>query len=75
VEIPQKRKGAEMPKYDIEVELVGHDGNAFAIMGRVQRALKEAGASQEELKQYYAESTSGDYDNLLRVAMDWVEVI
>lgn len=64
-----------MPKYEIEVELVGHDGNAFAIMGRVQRALKEAGATKEELDQYFKESTSGDYDNLLRVAADWVEVI
>lgn len=64
-----------MPKYDVEVELVGHDGNAFAIMGRVQRALKDAGATKEELDQYFHESTAGDYDNLLRVAMEWVEVI
>ena len=26
-----------MPKYDIEVQLSGEDGNAFAIMARVQR--------------------------------------
>ena len=64
-----------MPKYDTTVELVGHDGNAFAIMGRVQRALKEAGATKEELDQYFKESTAGDYDNLVRVAMEWVEVI
>lgn len=64
-----------MPKYEIEVELVGHDGNAFAIMGRVQRALKEAGATKEELDQYFKESTAGDYNNLLRVAMEWVEVL
>lgn len=64
-----------MPKYDIEVELVGNDGNAFAIMGAVRKALREAGATEEELSQYYAESTSGDYDNLLRVAMEWVEVV
>ena len=63
-----------MPKYDITVELVGHDGNAFAIMGRVRSALKKAGASEEELTQYSNESMSGDYDNLLRVAMQWVEV-
>ena len=63
-----------MPKYDIRVELVGHDGNAFAIMGRVRSALKKAGASEEELTQYSNESMSGDYDNLLRVAMQWVEV-
>ena len=63
-----------MPKYNITVELVGHDGNAFAIMGRVRSALKKAGATEEELTQYSNESMSGDYDNLLRVAMQWVEV-
>jgi|APIni6443716594_1056825.scaffolds.fasta_scaffold305225_2 hypothetical protein len=63
-----------MPKYDVEVQLVGNDGNAFAIMGAVKSALKKAGASKEELDQYLADSMSGDYDNLLRVAMEWVEV-
>jgi hypothetical protein len=43
-------------------------------MGRVRSALKKAGASDEELTQYSNESMSGDYDNLLRVAMQWVEV-
>ena len=59
---------------EVEVELVGQDGNAFAIMGRVMGALKDAGVSKEEIDQYYAESTSGDYDNLLRTAMAWVSV-
>lgn len=63
------------PKYpDIEVQLVGEDGNAFAIMGRVASALKSAGVSKEEIDEYYAESTSGDYDNLLRTAVKWVSV-
>jgi hypothetical protein len=59
---------------EVEVELVGQDGNAFAIMGRVMGALKKAGVAKEEIDQYYAESTSGDYDNLLRTAMAWVSV-
>jgi len=63
-----------MSKYAIEVELVGHDGNAFAIMSRVSSALKKAGASKEEIDQYMNESMSGDYDNLIRVATQWVEV-
>lgn len=63
-----------MPKYNVDVQLSGEDGNAFAIMGRVSRALRKAGASKEELDQYMDESTSGDYDNLLRVAMEWVNV-
>ena len=63
-----------MPKYDIDVQLTGNDGNAFAIMGAVQKALRNAGASKEELDLYYQESTSGDYDNLLRTACAWVNV-
>jgi hypothetical protein len=63
-----------MAKYQVKVQLSGMDGNAFSIMGRVQDALRKAGATKEELDQYFAESTSGDYDNLLRVACKWVEV-
>lgn len=62
------------PKFDIDVDLTGHDGNAYGIMGRVQAALKEAGATEEEVAAYISESTSGDYDNLLRTAMKWVNV-
>jgi hypothetical protein len=63
-----------MPKYNVEVQLIGNDGNAFAVMAQVSKALRNAGATPEELSQYQQESMSGDYDNLLRVAMEWVEV-
>ena len=58
----------------IKVKLVGEDGNAFAIMGRVMSALKKAGVSAEEISQYQQESMSGDYNNLLMTAMRWVSV-
>lgn len=64
-----------MSKYTVEVDLTTIDGNAFAIMGAVQRKLKQAGASKEELDQYLAESMSGDYDHLIRTAMNWVVVV
>ena len=63
-----------MPKYDVAVQLSGNDGNAFAIMGSVKQALRRAGATPEEISQYVSDSMSGDYDNLLRTAMEWVEV-
>ncbi|MFA5558163.1 MAG: hypothetical protein WDA59_01700 [Methanofastidiosum sp.] len=64
-----------MSKYpDVEVELIGQDGNAFLILGKVQKALRRAGVSEEEVKQYYEEATAGDYNHLLRTTMDWVEV-
>ena len=64
-----------MTKYpEIEVSLIGNDGNAFAIMGTIQKALHDAKVSNEEIDLYLNESMSGDYDNLLRTAMDWVSV-
>lgn len=62
------------PKYpEVEVSLTGNDGNAFAIMGRVSRALREAGHG-DDVDAYTNESMSGDYDNLLRVAAAYVAV-
>jgi hypothetical protein len=58
----------------IEVELIGHDGNAYAILGKVQKEMKRAGFV-EEAKQYLAEATAGGYDNLLAVTMKYVEVV
>lgn len=64
------------PKYpDITVRLSGHDGNAFAVMAAVRRALLRNGVPQEEVDEYTEESMSGDYDNLLMTAMKWVTVL
>lgn len=59
----------ERPK----VKLIGEDGNAFAIMGRVVRALRKAGYSSEKVAEYRKEAMSGDYNHLLAVTMDWVD--
>lgn len=59
---------------EIEVQLTGNDGNAYAIMGAVQKALRRAEVPQHEIEQYLNQSMSGDYNNLLRVAMNWVSV-
>lgn len=64
-----------MPKYDIDVELIGQDGNAFAIMGAVDRALRSAGVSKDERNAYMNEAMSGDYGNLLRVTAEWVNIV
>jgi hypothetical protein len=64
-----------MTKYpEIEVQLTGQDGNAYAIMGAVQKALRKAEVSKEEIDEYLKESMSGDYNHLLRTAMAWVSV-
>lgn len=63
------------PKYpNIIVPLSGEDGNAFAIMGAVKRALRRNGVPVEEIIQYSEESRAGDYDNLIQTAMKWVTI-
>jgi len=64
-----------MCKYpEIEVELVGQNGNAFAILANVSKALKKGGVPKEEIDKYMDEAMAGDYNHLLRTTMEWVEV-
>lgn len=63
-----------MPKTNVKVKLIGTEGNAFAVMGKVRQAMRRAGVSSVVLDEYTKEATAGDYDNLLRVTMDYVEV-
>jgi hypothetical protein len=61
-----------MPKTDVRVKLVGEDGNAFAIMGRVSKALKRAGHA-DLAEKYLQEAQSGDYNHLLVTTLEYVE--
>lgn len=64
-----------MPKFpEVEVQLVGEDGNAFAILGRVQRSMRRARIEKSEIDAFMAEATAGDYDHLLRTVMATVSV-
>jgi hypothetical protein len=56
---------------DPAADLVGVDGNAFAVMGVVVRELRRVGNSQAVIDAYTAAAKSGDYDDLLRVSMDY----
>jgi hypothetical protein len=56
-----------------KVKLIGMDGNAFAILGKVQAALEKAG-QVAEAEAFFNEATSGDYDHLLQTAMRYVDV-
>jgi hypothetical protein len=58
----------------VRVQLVGKDGNAYAILGRVTAALRAAGVDQTERDAFMAEATVGDYHDLLATAMRWVDV-
>lgn len=65
---------SEPPKYpDIYIPLSGEDGNAYSILGRIQRAMKKHGITEEEIEEFMTEAKSGDYDNLLRTCMKWFD--
>ena len=65
---------SDQPRYpEVQVQLTGQDGNAFAILGRTTRALRQAGLSKDKVDEYYAEATAGDYDHLLQTTMRWVD--
>ena len=62
-----------VPLTDAVVELTGHDSNAFAILGRVKRAILHSN-HPELADQFMTEATSGDYDNLLVTCIRYVSV-
>jgi hypothetical protein len=59
---------------EIIVQLVVTDGNAFAVLGAMSRAMRRAGLSLAERDEFLAEATAGDYNHLLATCMRWVEV-
>lgn len=62
------------PKYpDIHVQLTGTDGNAFAILAKVDHALREAGHG-DKVDEFMHEATSGNYQDLLTTCTRWVDV-
>ena len=56
------------------VKLIGEDGNAFAILGRVRTALSQSDYSREDISRFTKEATSGNYHHLLFVVTRWVNV-
>lgn len=49
--------------------LIGIDGNAWSVMGKVRSELQKAGASKEFREEYSTQAMSGDYDHLLAVSV------
>ena len=55
------------------VKLIGENGNAFLILGKVTKALKRVGMKTES-DAFLEEAMAGDYNHLLRTAMKYVEI-
>lgn len=61
------------PLTDAVVVLTGTDGNAFAILGKVRRAILRSN-HPELADDFIAEATAGDYDALLSTCFKYVTV-
>mgnify|MGYP000926631824 FL=1 len=61
------------PLTDAVVVLTGTDGNAFAILGKVRRAILKSN-HPELIDQFMTDATSGDYDYLLATCFRYVTV-
>lgn len=57
----------------VNLDLVGVNGNAFAVMGVFQKKAREEGWSTSEIEMVLAEAKSGDYDQLLVTIMNHCE--
>ena len=69
-ETAMKTKKQERPT----LKIIGGSGNAFAILGAAQRAARKAEWPTELWDEYKAKATSGDYDHLLAVTMEYFDV-
>jgi hypothetical protein len=60
-------------KKKIKLDLIGLDGNAFALMGAFQKQARREGWTQDEIKVVLDKCTSGDYNNLIVTLWDHCE--
>ena len=60
-----------MSKYS----LVGIDGNAFAIMSYVSKAMKAEGQDKEQIDAYFNNARYGTYEHLLCVSVEMIDFL
>lgn len=56
------------------VRLIGDDGNVFAIMGRVRKALADAGRDERASECLKRMTAAGSYDEALGIVFEYCEV-
>ena len=55
----------------VPCNLIGVDGNAFALMGHWRKNAKRAGRTQEEIKLVLDEAMQGDYNQLISTLLKY----
>ena len=56
-----------------KVKLVGTDGNAYAILAKIRKALRECG-QLDKVEKFTKEATSGDYDHLIQTCFKYANI-
>lgn len=54
-------------------DLDGPEGNAFVILGRVERAMRQAGIPDKERRRFREEATRDEYAHFLDTVRRWVD--
>ena len=62
-----------MAKTNIEVKIIGADGNVYNLLGICRRALQKA-RRMDLWDEFYAKATSGDYNHALATIADYFEI-
>ena len=57
----------------VKLNLVGVDGNAFAILATFAKAAKSQGWNKSEIDAVVKEATTGDYNHLLQTMLKYTE--
>jgi len=69
--VPEDTSVTSSHKGKVPLQLVGLDGNAFAIMGRFRESARQHGWSQDKIQSVLAECRAGNYDHLLQTIMQY----
>lgn len=59
----------------VKVRLTEKDGNTFAVLGRVRKAMLDAGIGPEEMAAFTREAMSRDFNHLLVTVLRTVTVV
>ena len=65
----KERAAPQKPK----MELLGHDGNIFSLMGTASQLLQRAGMAEQNKEMIERVTSCGDYDKALNIISEYVE--
>ena len=71
--VMEVREMRDQNEKKVRLQLVGLDGNAFALLGAFQKAARRQEWKEAEIKNIIKEATSGDYNHLLMTLMEYTD--